>query len=292
METLNATSTVLVTGASGLLGSALRESLDVRPLPRGAAWDPEAGRVDPDVLRDADAVVHLAGENIASGRWTPERKARIRGSRVAGTRALAVAIASLPRPPRVLVCASAVGIYGDRGDEALTESSRPGAGFLAELCQDWEDVAEPARHAGVRVVHLRFGVILSPKGGALARMLTPFRLGLGGRLGSGRQHMSWISLPDAAAVVRRALEDERLRGAVNAVAPFPVTNAGFTRALGAALRRPALFPMPAFAARLAFGELADALLLSSARVFPDRLSALGFEFRHPSVESALKEMLR
>lgn len=289
---MNASAAVLVTGASGLLGSELLGTIDVRRLPRGAAWDPEGGRVDPDVLRGAEAVVHLAGENIASGRWTPARKARIRQSRVAGTRALAEAIARLPRPPRVFVCASAVGIYGDLGDEPLTERSRPGAGFLAEVCQDWEKAAEPAREAGVRVVHLRFGVILSPKGGALARMLPPFRLGLGGRIGSGRQFMSWISLPDAAAVVRFALEDERVRGPVNAVSPAPVTNADFTRALGAVLRRPTLVPMPAVAARLAFGELADALLLSSARVFPLRLIELNFPFRHPDLASALKELLR
>jgi uncharacterized protein (TIGR01777 family) len=264
----------------------------VTPLGRGpGGWDPEAGRLDPVALEGFDGVVHLAGENIAGGRWTPDRKARIRQSRVLGTRLLCETLARLQRPPETLVSASAVGFYGDRGNEEISESNRAGTGYLAEVCEDWEKATEPARRAGIRVVNLRIGIVLSPKGGALSRMLPPFSLGLGGRLGHGGQFMSWISLPDLSAVILRALTDPRLRGPVNAVAPEPVTNREFTRTLASVLGRPALLPMPAFLARLAFGQLADALLLGGAKVRPGKLIESCFEFQHPTLEIALRELL-
>ncbi|RPI84999.1 MAG: TIGR01777 family protein, partial [Planctomycetaceae bacterium] len=235
-----------------------------------------------------DAVVHLAGENIAGGRWTPARKGRIRDSRVKGTRMLCDALAQLATPPKVFVSASAIGYYGNRGDEVLSETSPPGSGFLADVCRDWESAVEPLKNKGTRIVNLRFGVILSAKGGALAQMLTPFKLGVGGILGNGRQYMSCLSLDDAVGIIRFALENDSLRGPVNAVCPQPVTNLEFTKALGRTLHRPTIIPLPAFAARLALGELADALLLASARVVPDRLQAAGYSFRHADVESALK----
>lgn len=288
---------VLVTGASGLVGSELLPLLstgghEVRRLGRGPrGWDPEAGRLDPRLLEGLDGVVHLAGENIAAGRWNPDRKARIRQSRVRGTRLLCETLAGLKRPPETLVSASAIGFYGDRGDEEISEFSRPGRGYLAEVCEDWEKATEPARRSGIRVVNLRIGIVLSPKGGALSRMLLPFSLGLGGRLGHGRQHLSWISLPDLASAILRCLTDPRLAGPVNAVAPSPVTNQEFTRTLAGVLGRPAFFPVPGMLARLAFGEMADALLLGGAKVLPRRLSAVGFEFQHPTLETALRELL-
>jgi uncharacterized protein (TIGR01777 family) len=236
-------------------------------------------------------VVHLAGENIAAGRWTPARKAEIRRSRVEGTRRLCEALAHLPHPPKVLVSASAVGVYGDRGTEILTEESARGTGFLAEVCQEWEMATEPASQGGIRVVNLRFGMILSPAGGALRKMLLPFRLGAGGRVGSGDQFVSWVALDDAIGIVYQALCEETVRGPVNAVAPGPVTNAKFARTLARVLRRPALVPLPAFAARLVFGEMADALLLAGARVMPARLQASGYRFRFPELEGALRHLL-
>lgn len=295
---------VLVSGASGLIGSALVPLLTtgghevvrlVRRRPRrgeaAVEWDPERGVKDASRLEGLDAVVHLAGEGVAEGRWTVERKSRIRLSRVHGTRLLAEALAGLKRPPRVLVSASAIGVYGDRGDETLEERSSPGLGFLAEVGQDWEAAATPAAAAGVRVVLPRFGIVLSPRGGALARMLLPFRLGAGGRVGSGRQWMSWVALDDAVTAVLHALATPGLSGPVNVVAPEPVTNAEFARTLARVLGRPALAPVPAFAARLAFGEMADALLLASQRVAPARLLATGFEFRQPRLEPALRHLL-
>jgi hypothetical protein len=296
---------VLVTGSTGLVGSALVPFLAgggsevVRLVRSGSSaqgptfsWDPEAGRIDFADLEGFDGVVHLAGDNIASGRWNRARKERIRRSRVEGTRLLCEALARLSRPPRVLVCASAIGYYGSRGDKILREESEPGSDFLAEVCRAWEAAAEPASRKGIRVVHLRFGVILSSSGGPLARMLLPFRLGAGGIVGSGGQYMSWISLDDAVGAIHHALATEALRGAANAVAPEPVTNREFTRTLGAVLGRPTLFPMPAFALRLALGEMADALLLSSARVEPARLLATGYRFRHPDLETAFRHLLR
>ncbi len=294
---------VAVSGSRGLVGSALVPILTtgghrVTRLVRGraagpdeTAWDPARGLIDASRLEGVDAAVHLAGENIAAGRWTPARKAEIRRSRVDGTRKLCQVLARLPRPPIVLVSASAVGIYGDRGAEILTEESAQGTGFLAEVCREWEAGTEPASRAGIRVVNLRFGMILSPAGGALKKMLLPFRLGMGGQIGDGGQFMSWIALDDAIGAIHHALSEESLRGAVNAVAPGPVSNAEFTRTLARVLGRPSLLPVPAFAARLAFGELADALLLAGARVVPARLLASGYRFRFPDLESALRHLL-
>ena len=237
------------------------------------------------------AVVHLAGENIAAGRWTPARKAEIRRSRVDGTRNLCEVLARLPHPPKVLVSASAIGLYGDRGAEILTEESAAGTGFLAEVCREWEAAAAPAARVGIRVVNLRFGMVLSPTGGALKKMLLPFKLGMGGRIGSGEQFTSWIALDDVIGAIHHVLCEESVRGAVNAVAPEPASNADFTRTLARVLRRPTLLPLPAFAARLALGEMADALLLGGARVMPARLQASGYRFRFPDLESALRHLL-
>ena len=278
---------ILITGAGGLVGSAVAPSLtaaghSVTRLFHSQPW--------PD-LTGHDAVVHLAGENIATGRWTPEKKTRIRDSRVQVTRRLCETVAKLEPPPAVVICASAVGYYGNRGDELLREESAPGAGFLAEVCRDWEAAAQPAVDAGIRVVHLRFGAILSPTGGALAKMLLPFKLGLGGVVGDGRQWMSWIALDDVVGAIQHALASRSLSGPVNVVAPKPVTNREFTKALGHALHRPTLCPLPSFAARLAFGEMADALLLSSQRVEPARLVADGYPFRFAELGGALRHLL-
>ena len=295
---------ILVTGSSGLVGSALVPFLAARghqvtrllrsPAPLGGkalVWDPARNLLDLAGLEGMDAIIHLAGENIAAGRWTPDRKARILDSRVRGTRLLTDSLARLSQPPRILVCASAIGYYGDRGEETLQEEHGPGEGFLSEVCARWEEAAAPATLLGIRVVHLRFGVILSPAGGALARMLVPFRLGLGGILGNGRQYMSWITLDDAVGVIFRSLITKTLAGPVNAVAPCPVTNLEFTRILGRVLGRPTPVPMPAFAAQLVFGEIADELLLSSTRVEPIRLIATGYHFLHPELEGALRHIL-
>jgi uncharacterized protein len=295
---------ILVSGSTGLVGSALVPRLEAdghrvvrllrgKTLPgqTGIAWDPAAGILDARSLEGFDAVVHLAGESIASGRWTHAKKARIRDSRVVGTALLADRIAGLSLPPGALLCASAIGYYGDRGDETLREDSPPGRDFLGRVCRDWEAASEPAARKGVRVVHLRFGVILSPAGGALAKMLAPFRLGLGGPVGDGRQYLSWIAIDDAVGSLLHALTAKLPSGPVNVVSPNPAINAEFTRTLGRVLGRPAFLPMPAFAARLAFGEMADALLLSSQRVAPDRLVASGFTFRFPSLEPALRHLL-
>jgi uncharacterized protein (TIGR01777 family) len=299
---------VIVTGSTGLVGRALVKSLlsdghEVTRLVRGGAqefrapgtaavrWDPERGEIDAAGLEGHDAAVHLAGEPIGEGRWDDEKKRRILESRVKGTRLIAEALAGLSAKPRALVSASAVGFYGDRGDEVMREESASGADFLSEVCREWEKATLAASQAGIRVVHVRIGVVLDAEGGALPRMLTPFKLGLGGRVGSGRQYMSWITLEDLVGVIRRAVEDESLRGPVNAVAPRPVTNEEFTKALGRVLGRPTIFAMPAFAARLAFGEMADALLLSGARVEPARLQEAGHQFRHAEIEGALRSVL-
>ena len=295
--------TVLVTGSSGLVGSALIPNLEagghrvfrlVRRSPQNDTerrWDPETGELDAADLEGVQAVVHLAGENIATGRWNDAKKDRIRSSREDGTRLLAQGLAELQTPPGVLICASAVGYYGNRGDEILDEESAPGADFLAETCLDWEQAARPATDAGVRTVYLRIGIVLSADGGALAKMLFPFKMGAGGVIGSGNQYMSWITLSDLVGIVDHALDTDGIEGPVNAVSPAPVTNREFTKALGGVLSRPTLFPMPAFAARLAFGEMADALLLSSTRVLPARLQESGYDFQHPQLEGALRHIL-
>ena len=292
---------ILISGASGLIGTALRRAFEgeghsVVPLVRrkdvsGIFWDPDAGQLDSRGIDGMDAVVHLAGESIAARRWSPAQKARIRDSRVKGTRLLSDSLAKLQRRPPVLISASAVGYYGDRGDEILSEDSPSGAGFLAGVCREWEAAAAPAARAGVRVVHPRIGIVLAKGGGALQKMALPFKFGAGGVIGSGRQYMSWIVLDDVIRVIQYCIGNPSLAGPVNAASPAPVTNAEFTRVLGRVLSRPTLFPLPAFAARIAFGEMADELLLSSARVEPARLTASGFHFRYENLEDALRAVL-
>jgi uncharacterized protein (TIGR01777 family) len=293
---------IAVTGASGMVGRALTLSLrdsghDVVALSRrrtagGVVWNPGRRELNGAALAGVDAVVHLAGESIAGGRWTPDRKTRLRESRVPVTRWLAERLTRLVPRPRVLISVSAVGIYGSRGDELLNERSSHGSDFLATLASDWEAAADPAREAGIRVVHPRLGVVLSPIGGALRRMTPAFRLGLGGPVGSGRQWLSWIAIDDLCGAVQHALGNEALAGPVNFTAPHPVRNADFARALGGALHRPAIIPLPAFALRLAFGEMAEATLLASQRVSSARLVASGFQFRFPELGGALQHMLK
>ncbi|MDQ1434265.1 MAG: uncharacterized protein QOF59_1081 [Actinomycetota bacterium] len=295
---------VAISGASGLLGSALTASLQaeghrVLRFVRGGVtggdtigWDPDEGRIDAPALEGLDAVVHLAGQGIGEHRWTPEQKRRIRESRTKGTAALAGAVASREHKPKVFVSASAVGYYGDRGDEMLTEDSKPGTGFLPEVCTAWEAETKPASDAGIRTVILRTGIVLSPQGGALKQMLLPFRLGLGGKQGSGKQWMSWIAIDDHVAAMRAALDDERLRGPLLLTAPNPVTNADFAHALGHVLHRPTVLPTPMLPLKLRYGgELVDTLLLSGQRATPTRLVAVGFRFEYPVLEPALESML-
>ena len=296
-------STVAISGAGGLVGSSLVDSLEARGcrvlrlVRRRAvgdgeiAYDPSADRIDAQRLEGLDALVHLAGENIAARRWSQVQKRRIRDSRVAGTRLIARTLAELTRPPGVLINASAIGYYGNRGDEILDESSGAGVGFLAETCREWEAQAALAEVAGIRVVLLRTGVVLSRSGGALARMLLPFRLGLGGRIGDGRQFMSWIGIDDLIGVIQRALSTTDFSGPLNAVAPSPVRNAEFVRELSAVLRRPAVVPLPSFAVRLLLGEMGAELLLGSTRVMPQALVRSGFRFRHPELSSALEFLI-
>ncbi len=291
----------LISGASGLIGSALVPSLEspghevtrlVRRKPRSAKelqWDPTSP-IPPDLVSGFDAVVHLSGENIA-GRWTEQKKCRIRESRIFTTDFLALALAKVANPPKTLICASATGYYGNRGDETLTEGSPSGDGFLPEVCREWEFATETASDAGIRTVNLRTGIVLSRSGGALKQMLLPFRLGLGGRIGDGHQWWSWIHIDDWVSAVHHILQNDGLRGPVNMTAPNPVTNAGFTRTLADALKRPARLHVPAFAARLAFGELADEGLLASARVIPEKLNQNGFTFRFSELKSALIDLL-
>jgi uncharacterized protein len=300
---------VLLTGASGLIGRALMSKLkegqvETVRLVRGSAlpvsgelsWNPYSVRpiAEPSArsLEGISAVIHLSGANIASHRWTRDYKDIIHRSRQQPTHALARMLAGLKAKPRVLISASAIGIYGDRGDNLLNEASSPGSDFLANVCQAWEAATQPASEAGIRVVHLRFGVVLSRQGGALAQMLPLFRLGLGGRLGNGRQWMSWVGLPDLLRVIEFTLDADHLTGPVNVVAPFPVTNADFTRTLGHSLRRPTLLPAPAAALKLIFGEMAENTMLASQRAVPERLQAAGFHFQYPDLEAALTSEIR
>jgi len=292
---------VLISGATGLIGSALTPELEARGhkirrltrtprLERDISWNPEAGVIEGDIS-GTEAVVHLAGESIAEGRWTEEKKRRILESRQKGTRLLAERVAGLSDPPSVMVSVSATGYYGNRGNELLTEESEPGDLFLSKVCREWEAAAEPAREAGVRVVHPRFGIVLTTEGGALGTTLPIFKLGGGGKIGSGRQYWSWVSLDDVIGAIVHALETDDLSGPVNVVTPGPPTNSEYTRVLGKVLNRPTLFTVPAPAARVMLGEIADELLLASARVEPVRLQETGYSFHHPELETTLRYLL-
>jgi uncharacterized protein (TIGR01777 family) len=293
---------VLVTGASGLIGSALVPSLkaggcQVTRVVRGSAggddqisWDPSKPLAS-ESISGFDVVVHLAGESVV-GRWSPEKKAKILDSRVIGTRNLAQALAKSTQRPRVLITASAVGYYGDRGDEVLREESSTGGGFLAEVCREWEAANQPAADAGIRTVQLRMGVVLSPEGGALQKMLPAFRMGVGGKVGSGRQWMSWIHIQDLIGAVRQILKTDLMRGPVNLVAPEAVTNAEFTKTLGSVLSRPTVLPLPASAAKFAFGQMAQEVLLASQRVEPARLLASGYSFQYSDLRKALEAAVK
>jgi hypothetical protein len=294
---------VLISGSRGLIGSALVPRLEsdghvVVRLVRGpsepgtATWDPAHGQLDPVVLGGVDAVVHLSGEGIATHRWSPAHKGRVLHSRVDSTTLLARTLVGLPNRPAVLLSASAIGYYGDRGDDELTEDAGPGTGFLADLCQAWEAATAAAEEAGIRVVRLRTGIVLCRSGGALAKQLPLFRLGVGGRLGSGRQQTSWISIDDEVGAIAFALARPGLRGPVNLTAPFPVSNAEFSATLARAVHRPAVLPVPAFALRAALGrQMADEMVLSGARVVPARLQAAGYTFAHPNLDEALASVL-
>lgn len=297
---------ILITGSHGLVGSALAERLkaqghQILTLVRHKAnsskgeayWNAEGGSIDKTALDllAPEAVIHLAGENIASGRWNKERKRRIRDSRVNGTRALSDALAHLQVRPKAFLCASATGYFGSRGSEKLTEASAPGESFLAEVCQEWEAASAPASKVGIRTANLRFGVILSRDGGMLKKILLPFKLGVAGVIGSGQQYMSWITLEDVVGAIEFALQNSTLEGPVNTVAPEPVTNKQFTKALGRALWRPTLLPLPASTARMFLGEMADELLLASTRAIPAKLEKAGYRFKHPDLKSALKSLL-
>jgi uncharacterized protein len=293
-----------VTGASGLIGSALVPSLTdaghrvtrlVRRAPEAGEirWSPSEGILDPHDLESMNAIVHLAGENVGS-RWTRRRKVMVRESRISGTRLISQTLARLSIGPKLLISASAIGIYGNRGDEILTDSSAPANSledFLATVTREWERAADPARQAGIRVIHPRFGIVLSRAGGALKKMLLPFSLGVGGRLGSGSQWMSWIAMDDVTGAIQHALESQSLTGSLNVTAPVPVTNRDFTASLGRVLSRPTPFAVPALALRLALGEMADGTVLASARVLPTKLLESGYRFRHPDLEPALRDVL-
>jgi uncharacterized protein (TIGR01777 family) len=293
---------VLIAGASGLVGSALIPALEtdgaeVTRLVRTSAgageieWHPNNDQIDATTLEGFDAVINFAGENIAGGRWTDELKRKIHDSRVNGTHLLSEAIARLKHPPKVFLCASATGIYGERGEVILDEQSDSGGGFLAGVCREWEQATEPAVAAGVRTVNLRFGPILAREGGMLAKLLTPFKMGMGGKVGSGKQYISWVAIDDVVNTVKLALKDESIRGPLNIVSPHPVTNEEFTKTLGHVLSRPTALAMPAFAVRLAFGEMADEMLLTSQRVIPKKLNDVGYEFQQPELEGALRKHL-
>jgi uncharacterized protein (TIGR01777 family) len=295
-------SRILVSGVSGPIGAALLPSLrtagwSVVRLLRGTAagegqisWDP-AKPVAPETVSGFDAVIHLAGESIF-GRWTADRKSKVRDSRIVGTLNLARVLAQAEEKPKVFLCGSAIGYYGDRGDELLAEESAPGAGFLAEVCSAWEEATMPAREAGIRTVNLRTGIVLSPKGGALGAMLMPFKLGIGGRTGSGRQWMSWIDVQDMVGAIHHILKNDLLQSAVNMVAPKPVTNADFAKTLAGVLSRPAIFPLPAFAVKAVFGEMGEELLLASQKVEPLKLISTGYPFRYRELRESLANLLK
>ena len=295
---------ILIGGSHGLVGTALVKSLEtyghevfrlVRHAPTAKTeveWSPDRYSIALARIEGFDAVVNLAGESIAEGRWTEDKKRRIRESRVKGTKLLGDALANLTVPPKTFICASAIGYYGNRGEEILTEASAPGDDFLSEVCVEWEKATALATEKGIRVVNTRFGVILDTNGGALKKMLPPFRLGLGGKIGSGKQWMSWISLDDVVGALNFALDNGALAGPVNFVAPNPVTNAEFTKTLGKVLSRPTLFPIPAFGIKLLFGEMGEALLLGGQRVAPERLMATGYTFQHAQIEAALRDILK
>ena len=296
---------MLVSGSHGVVGSALVRSLsnnghEVYRLVRRVGevsssdigWDPERELIDVTKLEGLDVVVHLAGESIADGRWSEEKKRKIGDSRINGTKLLSNCLEKLSRPPATFICASAIGIYGNRGNEVLVEGSAPGKGFLATVCLEWEQATRPAAEKGIRTINARFGIILDKEGGALAKMLPPFRMGVGGRIGNGGQWMSWIALADVVRGIEHTITSPTAVGPINFVSPYPVTNSEFTKTLGRVLSRPTVFPIPAFGVRLAFGEMADALLLASQRVLPARLTSIQFEFQYPQLESALRSILR
>src|SRR5215472_631628 len=300
------TARILVSGMSGPIGTALLPTLkskgagisrltrrngkysssDEQQIP----WDPEQP-ISPELVSGFDAVIHLAGESIV-GRWTDAKKREIRDSRVQGTTHLAQALARAKHKPQVFICSSAIGYYGDRGDEVLNEQSTPGAGFLSEVCREWETVTQPAAEAGIRTVSMRTGIVLTPRGGALGKLLLPFKMGLGGRIGNGRQWMSWIDVRDMVGAIHHLLKNDLLHGPVNLVAPKPVTNAEFTRTLAGVLSRPAIFPVPAFVVKLAFGEMGETALLGSQRVEPGQLVASGYPFRFSDLRASLTTLLR
>ncbi len=294
--------TVAITGASGMVGTELAAKLRqsghkalsiTRKSSSGDSiiWDPATGLKDPSQLENVDTIVHLAGENIAAGRWTAALKDRIRRSRVEGTRSLVKSIAAVQQRPKTLICASAIGYYGERGDSILDDGAAAGTGFLADVCREWEHEAQAATNLGLRVVTVRIGVVLSPKGGALAKMLLPFKLGAGGIIGSGKQYWSWIGLHDLVRIIAFCVENESVNGPVNGVSPNPMTNYNFTKGVGRALHRPTIFPLPAFVAKLALGEMANDLLLSSTRVIPKKLHDHGFHFDYPELVGCLEHEL-
>jgi len=295
---------IAISGSRGLVGSGLiksfeRESHEILHLVRREArpeaheieWHPNGGKMNAADLEGLGAVINLAGESIAEGRWTDEKKRRIYDSRVKGTQLLSNALASLTQKPATFLCASATGFYGNRGDQILDETAPAGSGFLAKVCRDWEQATEAANQAGIRVVNLRFGPILAREGGMLDKMLTPFKLGVGGKVGSGEQFISWVAIDDVVAAIKLALSDTSLRGPINIVSPNPVTNEEFTKTLGHVLNRPTALAVPAFAARLAFGEMADEMLLVSQRVVPKKLQELKFAFQYSELDSAFRQYI-
>lgn len=300
----NQIQTVAISGATGLVGTQLHSLLTAEGKTISAIsrreggtyqdsimWDPESGLANPARLESIDAVVHLAGESIAGGRWNDTMKRKIRNSRVIGTRSLVKSIAAVEKRPKVLVCASAIGFYGDRGAQEMSEASEAGTGFLPDVCKEWEAEANAAKDLGLRVVNVRIGVVMSPKGGALAKMLLPFKLGAGGIVGSGKQYWSWVGLHDLTRIIAHCINDDSMEGPVNAVSPEPLTNKEFTKVVGSVLHRPTIFPLPAFMAKIVLGEMAEALLLASTRVIPGKLQKSGFKFDHSDLQSCLKHEL-